>query len=65
MIRSAVPSDAEAIALRIREAGFDTAVRKQADTFLDAARRALESLPDKPERKVMHNMADYVRDRKK
>ena len=62
---SMTEADAEAIALRIREAGFDAAVRAQADTFLDAARRALGSLPDKPERKVMHNMADYVRDRKK
>ena len=58
-------ADAESVALRIREAGFDTAVRRQADTFLDAARRALHSLPDRPERKVMLKMTDYVRDRKK
>ncbi len=58
-------ADAESVALRIREAGFDTAVRGQADTFLDAARLALHSLPDRPERKVMLKMTDYVRDRKK
>ncbi|MDD4701809.1 MAG: polyprenyl synthetase family protein [Desulfovibrio sp.] len=62
---SMTEADAETIALRIREAGFDVAVRRQADIFLDAARHALNSLPDKSERKVMFSMADYVRDRKK
>lgn len=58
-------NDAAAIAGRIREAGYDARVRQDADNYLDAARRALASLPDKPERQLMRQMADYVRDRKK
>ncbi|WP_297672315.1 polyprenyl synthetase family protein [uncultured Desulfovibrio sp.] len=58
-------ADAAAIAERIRTAGFDTAVRRQADSFLDAARQALNNLPDRPERELLRQMADYVRDRKK
>ena len=58
-------ADAASIAERIRQAGYDDAVRRQADEFLDAARQALETLPDRPERELMRQMADYVRDRKK
>ncbi|QCC84636.1 polyprenyl synthetase family protein [Desulfovibrio desulfuricans] len=58
-------ADAADIAERIRQAGHDNAVRRQADEFLDAARQALETLPDRPERELMRQMADYVRDRKK
>lgn len=58
-------ADAADIAQRIRQAGYDDAVRRQADEFLDAARQALETLPERPERELMRQMADYVRDRKK
>ena len=58
-------ADAASIAESIRQAGHDDAVRRQADEFLDAARQALETLPDRPERELMRQMADYVRDRKK
>lgn len=58
-------ADAASIAESIRQAGHDNAVRRQADEFLDAARQALETLPDRPERELMRQMADYVRDRKK
>ena len=58
-------ADAASIAGSIRPAGYDDAVRRQADEFLDAARQALETLPDRPERELMRQMADYVRDRKK
>ena len=58
-------ADAAAIAERIRQAGHDQAVRRQADEFLDAARQSLDNLPDRPERELMRQMADYVRDRKK
>ena len=58
-------TDAASIAESIRQAGYDDAVRRQADEFLDAARQALETLPDRPERELMRQMADYVRDRKK
>ena len=58
-------ADAADIAERIRQAGYDDAVRRQADEFLDAARQALETLPDRPERELMRQMADYVRDRSK
>ena len=58
-------ADAADIAQRIRQAGYDDAVRRQADEFLDAARQALETLPDRPERELMRQMADYVRDRSK
>ncbi|SDF78069.1 polyprenyl synthetase family protein [Desulfovibrio legallii] len=57
--------DAAAIAARIREAGFDAQVRCQAEGFLHAAREALHALPDRPERGLLLQMADYVRDRKK
>ena len=58
-------ADAADIAGRIRQQGHDEAVRRQAEEFLDVARRALENLPDRPERELMRQMADYVRDRKK
>lgn len=58
-------ADAEAIAGRIRAAGYDVRTRQQAEQFLDRAREALLCLPDRPERALMLQMADYVRDRKK
>ena len=58
-------ADAEAIAGRIRAAGYDVSTRRQAEQFLDRAREALLCLPDRPERALMLQMADYVRDRKK
>ena len=64
-IESLTEADAASIAESIRQAGYDDAVRRQADEFLDAARQALETLPDRPERELMRQMADYVRDRKK
>ena len=57
--------DAETIAGRIRAAGYDLQTRRQADMFLERARQALLCLPDRPERDLMLQMADYVRDRKK
>ncbi len=57
--------DAVAIAERIRVAGYDAVVRQQANAFLDMAHHALVNLPDRPERVILHQMADYVRDRKK
>ena len=57
--------DAAAIAARIREAGFDAQVRRQAEGFLDAAREAVHGLPERSERRFLLQMADYVRDRKK
>ncbi|WP_165177560.1 polyprenyl synthetase family protein [Desulfovibrio sp. ZJ369] len=57
--------DAEAIAGRIRDAAFDAQTRLDADAYLDAARAALDNLPHLPERDLMRQMADYVRDRKK
>ena len=57
--------DAAAIAARIREAGFDAQVRRQAEGFLDVAREAVHGLPERPERRFLLQMADYVRDRKK
>lgn len=58
-------NDVAAIAGRIREAGFDAATRRQAEAFLDKARRAVATLPDGPERGLLLQMADYVRDRRK
>lgn len=57
--------DAADIAARIRESGFDTATRQQAEAFLTLARQALQALPDKPERRLLAQMADYVRDRRR
>lgn len=57
--------DAESIAERIRAEGYDIQTRRQADLFLERARQALRCLPDRPERDLMLQMAEYVRDRKK
>ncbi|MDO5483687.1 MAG: polyprenyl synthetase family protein [Desulfovibrionaceae bacterium] len=57
--------DAADISGRIREAGFDSLTRQEAERYLQAARTALDDLPDAPERELMRQMADYVRDRKK
>ena len=61
----AAGEDAEAIAGRIRAAGYYVSTRRQAEQFLDRAREALLCLPDRSERALMLQMADYVRDRKK
>ena len=58
-------NDAAAIAGRIRDAGHDRQTRLDADAYLATARSALDALPDRPERELMRQMADYVRDRKK
>lgn len=58
-------NDAAAIAGRIRDAGHDRQTRLDADTYLATARASLDALPDRPERELMRQMADYVRDRKK
>ena len=57
--------DAAAIAERIRDAGHDQRARLDAEGYLATARAALDALPDKPERDLMRQMTDYVRDRKK
>lgn len=57
--------DAADIAGRIREAGHDQRTRLDAEAYLATARDALDALPDRPERELMRQMADYVRDRKK
>lgn len=49
----------------VREKGFDVRTRRLAERFLDEARAALECLPDRPERDILREMADYVRDRSK
>ena len=57
-------ADAAGISARVREAGFDTRAREEAGAYLRAAREALLRLPDAPERRVLVEMTDYVRDRR-
>ncbi|MBO4300780.1 MAG: polyprenyl synthetase family protein [Desulfovibrio sp.] len=58
-------ADVAHISDSIRAAGFDVRVRQQAEAYLDVARQALEAFPDRPEREMLCQMADYVRDRNK
>ena len=58
-------ADAAAIVERIREAGFDSQTRQAAEDYLSRARAALASLPAVDECALLHQVADYVRDRKK
>lgn len=62
--RTLTKDDAERIAACIRTAGLDAAVRGQANDYLHRAHAALDELPEGPERVLLHQMADYVRDRK-
>lgn len=57
-------ADADGIAARVRAGGFDRRAREEAGTYLEAARAALLRLPDAPERSVLQEMTDYVRDRR-
>ena len=57
--------ECEQIAAAICAAGFDQQTREQANACLTQALTALETLPDRPERDILRQMADYVRDRKK
>ena len=57
--------ECETIAAAICAAGFDRQTREQANVCLAQALTALETLPDRPERDILRQMADYVRDRKK
>lgn len=57
-------ADAAEISLRVREGGFDRRARDEAQDYLKAARAALLRLPDGPERPVLLEMTDYVRDRR-
>ena len=57
--------ECETIAAAICAAGFDQQTREQANACLAQALTALETLPDRPERDILRQMADYVRDRKK
>ncbi len=56
--------DATEIARRVREAGYDRLVREEADQYLRSACAALTGLPEKPEREILFELADYVRERK-
>ena len=58
-------ADAAEISLRVREGGFDRRAREEAEDYLKAARGALLRLPDGPERQVLLEMTDYVRDRRR
>lgn len=53
------------IAKSIREKGFDHAARQIAGEYLQKARDAAGRLPDRPERKILLLMADYVGAREK
>lgn len=57
-------ADASEISTRVREGGFDRRAREEAEAYLEAARAALLRLPDAPERRVLLEMTDYVRDRR-
>lgn len=57
-------ADASEIATRVRAGGFDSRAREEAEAYLEAARAALLRLPDAPERRVLLEMTDYVRDRR-
>ena len=57
--------EASAIAAHIRTAGYDSATRRQAETFLTRARTALDAMPSGRERDILLDMANYVRDREK
>lgn len=57
-------ADADGISARVRAGGFDRRAREEAGTYLEAARAALLRLPDAPERGVLQEMTDYVRDRR-
>ncbi len=56
-------ADASGISARVRAGGFDRQAREEAGTYLETARAALLLLPDAPERRVLQEMTDYVRDR--
>lgn len=58
-------NDAEVIAGRIRDAAFDAQTRLDADSYLDAARAALDNLPDKPERELLRQMGRLCAGQKK
>lgn len=58
-------ADTARIGAAIRAAGFDRATRDLADICLNTARRALDVLPDGPEKRHLLRMADYVREREK
>ena len=55
----------ESICADIRRRGLDAKVREEADVYLAKAREALEKTPDCAERKILTQMADFVRDRRK
>lgn len=56
---------AREIAKSIREKGFDQAARQIAGEYLQKARDAASRLPDRPERKILLLMTDYVGAREK
>lgn len=53
------------ISEEIRRRGFDAATRRMAGVFLQQALAALRRLPDGPERPVLRQMVDYVKNREK
>lgn len=57
-------ADAADISARVCEGGFDRRAREEAGEYLETARAALLRLPDAPERRVLLEMTDYVRDRR-
>lgn len=52
-----------AVSRRIRAQGFAARTRDMAGEYLARAARALETLPDRPERAVFRQVLDFVRDR--
>ena len=59
------PEETASICEAVRVLGFDAQTRAMADRYLDLAREALTGLPDRAERDILREMADYVRDRSK
>ena len=57
--------DCQQIVKRIQAAGFDQQTRQCANTYLEAATKALENLPPQSEKQLLLAMAQYVRDRTK
>lgn len=55
----------ESVCADIRRRGLDAKVREEADVYLAKAREALEKTPECAERKILMQMADFVRDRRK
>ncbi|MCR4666412.1 MAG: polyprenyl synthetase family protein [Desulfovibrio sp.] len=61
-----IPDDqCRVIAETIRRKGFDNKTRTYANSFLEKALKALDVLPHGKEKELLHEMTEFVRDRKK